>query len=191
MGSQGVRHDWMTNAFANIQLAYGIWRKVYFDSVPIILIANGWPMVVAYSKMFISFMQKQCKKPNLNLARNIQGMGLYLSMFLVNIGLIRLPFVSCFLVAQMVKSLPAMQETQVWSLGMEDTLEKGMATHSSILAWRIPWTEESWELQFIGSQKVKHNWVTNTLSLKHKSVINQLQQLAANPINIPSCPLAY
>ena len=70
-------------------------------------------MVVAYSKMFISFMQKQCKKPNLNLARNIQGMGLYLSMFLVNIGLIRLPFVSCFLVAQMVKSLPAMQETQV------------------------------------------------------------------------------
>ena len=70
-------------------------------------------MVVAYSKMFISFMQKQCKKLNLNLARNIQGMGLYLSMFLVNIGLIRLPFVSCFLVTQMVKSLPAKQETQV------------------------------------------------------------------------------
>ena len=44
--------------------------------------------------------------------------------------------------AQMVKNLPAMQETQVQSLGWEDTLEKGMATHSSILAWRIPWTEE-------------------------------------------------
>ena len=47
-----------------------------------------------------------------------------------------------FLVAQMVKNLPAMQETQVWSLGGEDPLEKGMATYSSILAWRIPWTEE-------------------------------------------------
>ena len=47
-----------------------------------------------------------------------------------------------FLVAQMVKNLPAVWETQVWSLGWEDHLEKGMATHSSILGWRIPWTEE-------------------------------------------------
>ena len=47
-----------------------------------------------------------------------------------------------FLAAQLVKSLPAMWETQVWSLGREDPLEKGMATHSSILAWRIPWAEE-------------------------------------------------
>ena len=46
------------------------------------------------------------------------------------------------LVAQMLKNLPTMQETQVWSLGQEDPLEKEMATHSSILAWRIPWTEE-------------------------------------------------
>ena len=45
-------------------------------------------------------------------------------------------------VAQMVKNLPAMQETQVWSLGQEDPLEKGIATHSSILAWKISWTEE-------------------------------------------------
>ena len=48
------------------------------------------------------------------------------------------------LVAQMAKSLPAMQETQIRCLGQEDPLEKGMATHSSILAWRIPWTEEPW-----------------------------------------------
>ena len=46
------------------------------------------------------------------------------------------------LVAQMVKNLPAMQETKVWSLDQEDVMEKGMATHSSILAWWIPWTEE-------------------------------------------------
>ena len=46
----------------------------------------------------------------------------------------------------------------VWSLGQENPLEKGMATHSTILAWRIPWTEEPGRLQFIGSQKVRHNW---------------------------------
>ena len=57
------------------------------------------------------------------------------------------------LVAQMVKNLPAMHETQVQSLGWEDTLEKGMATYSSILAWRIPWTEEPGGLQSLMSQK--------------------------------------
>ena len=58
---------------------------------------------------------------------------------------------------QMVKNLPAMQETWVRSLGWEDTLEAGMATHSSILAWRIPWTEEPDGLQSMGSQRVRHN----------------------------------
>ena len=58
------------------------------------------------------------------------------------------------LVAQMVKKLPAIQETQVRSLGQEDPLEKGMATYSSILACRIPWTEEPGGLQTMGSQRV-------------------------------------
>ena len=57
------------------------------------------------------------------------------------------------LVTQMVKNLPAMQENWAQSLGQEDPLEKGMATHSSILAWRIPWTEEPGGLQSMGSQK--------------------------------------
>ena len=57
----------------------------------------------------------------------------------------------------MVKNLPAMWETQVQSLGGEDHLEKGMATHSSILAWRIPWTEEPGKLQSMGSQSVRHD----------------------------------
>ena len=57
-----------------------------------------------------------------------------------------------FLVAQTVKNLPAMQETTVQSLGQEDPLEKAMATHSSVLAWEIPWTEEPGGLQFVGSQ---------------------------------------
>ena len=59
--------------------------------------------------------------------------------------------------AQMVKNLPAMQETWVRFLGWEDPLEKGMATYSSILAWRIPWTEEAGGLQSVGSQRVGHN----------------------------------
>ena len=60
------------------------------------------------------------------------------------------------LVAQMLKNLPAMQETQVQSLGREDALEKGMATHS-ILAWRIPWTDEPGGLQSLGWQRVGHD----------------------------------
>jgi len=61
------------------------------------------------------------------------------------------------LVAQMVRNLPAMQETWVQSLSQEDPLEKEMVTHSSILAWRIPWTEESGRLQFVGLQRVGHD----------------------------------
>ena len=56
------------------------------------------------------------------------------------------------------KNLPAMQETWVQSLGQEDTLEEDMATHSSILAWRIPWTEEPGGLQSMGSRRVRHDW---------------------------------
>ena len=67
--------------------------------------------------------------------------------------------------AQSVKNLPAVQETQVRSLGQEDHLEKEMATHSSILAWKISWTEEPGGLQSMGSQKVEHDWVTNTYLL--------------------------
>ena len=57
----------------------------------------------------------------------------------------------------MVKHLPAIRETQVQSLGREDPLEKEMATHSSTLAWKIPWTEEAGGLQSMGSQRVRHN----------------------------------
>ena len=61
------------------------------------------------------------------------------------------------MVAQTVKNPPAMQETSVRSLGWEDLLEEGMATHSSILAWRIPWTEELDRLHAMGSQRVGHD----------------------------------
>ena len=66
------------------------------------------------------------------------------------------------LVPQTVKNLPAMQETRVWSLAGKDPLKKGMVTHSSILAWRIPWTEEPGSLKSMRSRRVEYKWVTNT-----------------------------
>ena len=63
-------------------------------------------------------------------------------------------------IGQLVKNLLAVWETQAQALGWEDSLEEGMATHSSILAWRIPWTEEPGGLQSMGSQRVGHNLVT-------------------------------
>ena len=74
----------------------------------------------------------------------------------VNLGVVYCK-VRVSLVVHIVKNLPAMQETRVQSLGWEDPLEKGQATHSSILAWRIPWTEEPGGLQSMGSQRVGHD----------------------------------
>ena len=71
------------------------------------------------------------------------------------------------LMAQMVNNLPAMQEIQVWSLGQEDSMEKEMATHSSILAWKIAPKEDPGELHPIGSQR--HYWATKT----HNGVIKR------------------
>ena len=74
------------------------------------------------------------------------------------------------LVAQIIKNLCAMQEIQVLSLGWEDLLEKGVATHSSIFAWRIPWTEAPGGLQSVGLQRLRHDGVTHfTTSLTASS----------------------
>ena len=80
--------------------------------------------------------------------------------------------------AQMVKCLPAMQETWVRSLGREDLLEKEMATHSSSLAWKIPWMEEPGRLQSMGSQRVTHDRVT---SLSPDMIINSGTAAMKNP----------
>ena len=68
------------------------------------------------------------------------------------------------LVAQPIKNLPTMQETWVQSLVREDPLEEEMATHFSILAWRIPWIEEPGRLQSMGSQRIRHDWATKTFT---------------------------
>ena len=86
--------------------------------------------------------------------------------------------VTTYLVAQMVKRLPTMWETQVWPLGCEDPLEKEMATHSSTLAWKIPWMEDRGRLQSTGSQRVEHDWTTSlSLSL---SVVESSDLLLIN-----------
>ena len=74
-------------------------------------------------------------------------------------------YIWIFPVAQTVKNLPAMKETRVRSLGREDPLEKGMATHFRILAWRIPWTEEPGGPQSMGSQRVRQHWATKAIPL--------------------------
>ena len=74
------------------------------------------------------------------------------------------------LIAQLVKNLPAVQETRVWCLGGEDPLEKEMAIHSSNIAWKIPWIEEPGRLQSMGLQRVGHDWATS-LSLSHTSKV--------------------
>ena len=84
---------------------------------------------------------------------------------------------SLSLVAQMVKDLPAVLGTWVWSLGREDPLEEEMATHSSILAWEIPWTEESGGLQSMGSPRVGHVWATNASTREGRAHGAMLQPL--------------
>ena len=79
--------------------------------------------------------------------------------------------------AQTVKHLSTMQETRVRSLGREDPLEKEMAPHSSTIAWKIPWTEEPGGLQYMGSQRVGHDWVTS-LSLWLSGMIASVLYLA-------------
>ena len=77
--------------------------------------------------------------------------------------------------AQSVKNSPAMRETWVWPLGWEDPLEKGMATHSSILAWKISWIEEPGSLYSMGLQKVRNDWMTFTYGHRYKNIyLNKL-----------------
>ena len=84
-----------------------------------------------------------------------------------------LQWLRIFPVAQMVKNLPAIQETGVRSRGREDPLEKGMAIHSSILSWRIPWTEEPGGLRSMGSHRVWHDRATNTLTNTFSFTLNE------------------
>ena len=105
-----------------------------------------------------------------------------------------LNFFMCNYYKTLVKNLPSMRHTWVWSLGFEDPLEKGKATHSSVLAWRIPWT-----MQSMGSQRVRHNWASFTFIYTIKlwlvffnpqkaSIWSWLENLYDDPfITFPGC----
>ena len=81
--------------------------------------------------------------------------------------------------SRMVKNLPTVWETQFRFLGQQDPLEKGMTTHSSFLAWRIPWTKEPGGLQSVGLQKVGHDWATNTHT--HRDTYQQTLRALFSP----------
>ena len=97
------------------------------------------------------------------------------------------PTLGASLVAQMVKHLPTMWETRVQSLGWEDLLEKEMATHSSTLAWKIPWMEEPGRLQSMGSQRVRHDFTfTFTLPYPWRYLPKSKFQHMSSPWDISS-----
>ena len=87
------------------------------------------------------------------------------------------------LVGQMIKSLPAMRETRVQTLGWENPLEKAMATHSSILAWKSPWPEEPGRLQSMGLQIVRHDWVT-LIHFHFQVICNTILVSGVQPIDL-------
>ena len=95
--------------------------------------------------------------------------------------------ISCFryslssLVAQTVKHLSTMRETRVRSLDWEDPLEKELAIHSRTIAWKIPWTEEPRRLQYMGSQRIGHNWATLLTQLFRPQGTHGVVQSAPNP----------
>ena len=110
---------------------------------------------IEYRKMHQSLGLQQRKKEN---ARESGWPRAWLKLWNINACNVHL---RTSLVAQTVKRLSSMLETQVQTLGQEDPLEKEMAIHSSTLAWKIPWTEEPGRLQFMGSQRVGHDWATS------------------------------
>ena len=95
-------------------------------------------------------------------------------------------FGGLYRMTQTARNLPAMQESWVGSLGQDNTLEKEMEPHSSIFAWKIPWTEESGGLQFMGSQRVGHSWTTNTQMHTQKG--NACQQMHEKMLHITNHP---
>ena len=122
---------WNSPAFSIIQSVLAIW---YLVPLPFLN-----PACTSGSSWFIWNLMNSIRRPDYISFPYSSGVG--------------------FPGGPVVKTSSAMQETQTWSLGWEEPLEEEMAAHSSILAWRIPWTEEPHELESMGSQRVRCNWV--------------------------------
>ena len=120
-------------------------------------------------KQFLQLHIKKANNLNEKWAKELKRHFFKEELHMVNKHIkIRCSTLLCTLVTQMVKNPPAMQKSWVWSLGWEDPLEKGMATHSSIFAWKRTWKEEPRGLQSTGSQTFEHGWATNTCAHTHR-----------------------
>ena len=129
-----------------------LWSLAYY--LVNIFMAHIWTTGVLGSCMNYMLIEKKSESlPQRQVSKPLAGLCLGLAS----------------LVGKLVKNLPAMQDTHVQSLGQEHLLEKGMATHSRILAWRIPWSEEPSRLQSMGLQRVGHEWASNTFTMKDKN----------------------
>ena len=139
------------------------------------LISSIWtPCLVKYSRLFPMFSSRRFIVLSSVFYPKSVIWFYFIFIWRVKLGskFIFLPMdIQYFLVAQTVKCLPAMRETQVRSLGQEGPLERGMAIHSSILAWKIPWTEEPGRPQSMGSQRLGHGWATDILTSSCSSTI--------------------
>ena len=113
----------------------------------------------------LAFSRTSCKWSQ-SVWTQLSGLFYSASRFELHLG-----YSGASMVAQMVKCLPATWETQVWSLGWEDALEKEMVPHSSTLAWKVPWTQEPGGLQSMGSQRVGHDWVTSYTRLQYIPIV--------------------
>ena len=152
---------------------------IYIYQPIIYHLCPSWEGIVATE------LRKRFKKVSRFYAEIFSKVSCYLSVIhkLCSISYF-LRVILIFPVAQMVKNLPAIQETQVWSPGWKDLLEKGMAIHSSILAWRIPWIKEPGRPQSMGLQRVGHAWATNT-TLGEPRAIYWRRQWYPTPVLLP------
>ena len=140
-------------------LCWEIWLAFLIWSIPSVgvgkLASLGDPALLRGSQTLAKLVHKMSR--SLKYVVSLNDLYIFLQEFWIYWN-----FEVNSLVAQVVKNLPAMQETWVRPLGQEDPLEKEMATHSIILVWKIPWMEEPGKLQSMGSQRVGHDWATNT-----------------------------
>ena len=161
MGSQRVRHDWAPKCIVNHKIT-GVYNSTFLFiswicGVQLLLAGFGWSCLGLFICLVLNRLSSRMTSDRItgNCGwHNWDSDSVYLIL------------VRPSLVAQTVKRLSTMRETGVQSLGWEDPLEKEMAIHSSTLAWKIPWTEEPGRLQFMGSQRVGHDWATS-LSLSY------------------------
>ena len=172
MGCSGMRLSFENNSIGLIRIpTYENWKTTNLEDLINVTISQVITALQSFERFGLLMSYSLCS--NYELAKIYSDVVQFFSC-------IALMIVSASLVARMVKNLPAMQETWVTSLGQEDPLDKEMATHSSILTWRIPRTEVSGRLQSMESQRVRHNWVTNTFTSLSMIVNSQIYEQGPN-----------